>query len=137
MRVPGCDPAVERCNSPDPGVSCEALGLSLPAGPEQDDGTRVVELWGVRRDGVLIAAGENCRRLGTCHTRNPVAVEDEDRDPGPRSQGWQCRPVPGLTRAWLGAGRRRPVDECDDASCSEREDACGKRERAPGKGATE
>ena len=137
MGVRGCDTAVQRCYSPDPGVPREALGLSLPAGPEQDDGARVVELGRVGRDGVAVAAGENGRRLGACHTRDPVAVEDENRDPGPRPQRGECRCLPGLTRAWLRAGRRRPIDECDDASCPEREDAYGERESAPGEGATE
>ena len=137
MRVRGCDPAVQRRDSPDPGVLCEALSLSLPAGPEQDNRTRVVELGRVGRDGVAVAAGENGRRLGACHTRDPVAVEDEDGDPRPRPQWRECRPLPGLMGAWLRAGRPRPVDKRYDAPCSEREDARGKRERAPGEGATE
>ena len=109
MRVRGCDPAVQRRDSPDPGVLCEAPGLSLPARPEQDDRTRVVELRRVGRDGVAVAAGEDGRRRGACRARDPVAVEDENRDPGARSQRGALAPA-GLTGSWP-AGRRRPVDQ--------------------------
>ena len=86
MRERGRKMAVERRNSGDLRVASEPRCLSLPAGPEEDHRPCVVVIGRVGRDGVLVTAGEDRRGHGAGGTGDSVAVEDENRGAGSRTE---------------------------------------------------